>query len=355
MTTLSTGSAATTNQLVRVLVVDDSAYVRKMVTQILSRSPFIEVIATARDGREALELAVELSPDVITCDLNMPEMGGVRFVQEQMARRAIPIVIMSIANRAGEDVLAALDAGAIDFVQKPTALASERLLDVADELLEKVKAAARASVRAAIAVPKSPLTVVARPPLARTADIVVLGISTGGPQGLKTVIPRLPADCPVPVAIVLHMPVGYTEMYARKLDELSPLSVTEAQEGDEVVAGRVLLAPAGRHLTFRQNGSRVTAHLDLRPLDTPHRPAVDVLFQSAADIYGSRTLGVVMTGMGSDGREGSAWIKAKGGRILTEAETSCVVYGMPRSVVEAGLSDSSVALEDMAAAILERL
>ena len=355
MTTLSTGSATTTNQLVRVLVVDDSAYVRKMVTQMLSRSPFIEVIATARDGREALELAVELSPDVITCDLNMPEMGGVRFVQEQMARRAIPIVIMSIANRAGEDVLAALDAGAIDFVQKPTALASERLLDVADELLEKVKAAARASVRAAIALPKSPLTMVARPPRAGAADIVVLGISTGGPQGLKSVIPRLPADCPVPVAIVLHMPVGYTEMYARKLDELSPLSVTEAQEGDEVVAGRVLLAPAGRHLTFRRNGSRVTAHLDLRPLDTPHRPAVDVLFQSAADVYGSRTLGVVMTGMGSDGREGSAWIKAKGGRILTEAEASCVVYGMPRSVVEAGLSDSSVAIEEMAAAILERL
>ena len=355
MTTLSPGSATTTNQLVRVLVVDDSAYVRKMVTQILSRSPFLEVIATARDGREALELAVELSPDVITCDLNMPEMGGVRFVQEQMARRAIPIVIMSIANRAGEDVLAALDAGAIDFVQKPTALASERLLDVADELLEKVKAAARASVRPAVIVATAPLTLVARPPLAGAADIVVLGISTGGPQGLKSVIPRLPADCPVPVAIVLHMPVGYTEMYARKLDELSPLSVTEAQEGDEVIAGRVLLAPAGRHLTFRRDATRVTAHLDLRPLDTPHRPAVDVLFQSAAEVYGSRTLGVVMTGMGSDGREGSAWIKAKGGRILTEAETSCVVYGMPRSVVEAGLSDSSVAIEEMAAAILERL
>jgi len=326
-----------------------------MVTQILSRSPFIEVIATARDGREALELAVELSPDVITCDLNMPEMGGVQFVQEQMARRAIPIVIMSIANRSGEDVLAALDAGAIDFVQKPTALASERLLDVADELLEKVKAAARASVRSAVIEPKAPLTAVARPPVAGAVDIVVLGISTGGPQGLKSVIPRLPVDCPVPVAIVLHMPVGYTEMYARKLDELSPLSVTEAQEGDEVIAGRVLLAPAGRHLTFRRDGTSVTAHLDLRPLDTPHRPAVDVLFQSAADVYGSRTLGVVMTGMGSDGREGSAWIKAKGGRILTEAEASCVVYGMPRSVVEAGLSDSSVAIEEMAAAILERL
>ena len=352
---MTAGTNVLTNQIVRVLVVDDSAYVRKMVTQILSRSPFVEVVATARDGREALELASELSPDVITCDLNMPEMGGVRFVQEQMARRAIPIVIMSIANRAGEDVLAALDAGAIDFVQKPTALASERLLDVADELLEKVKAAARASVRRAVAAPVAPIASLPRRREAGAIDIVVLGISTGGPQGLKTVIPRLPADCPVPIAIVLHMPVGYTEMYARKLDELSPLHVKEAQEGDEVVAGTVLLAPAGRHLTFRREGSRVVAHLDLRPLDTLHRPAVDVLFQSAADVYGAKTLGVVMTGMGSDGREGAAWIKARGGRILTEAESSCVVYGMPRSVVEAGLSDSSVVIDEMAAAILERL
>lgn len=355
MNTITPGLNTATTPIVRVLVVDDSAYVRKMVTQMLSRSPFVEVVATAHDGLEALELAQELQPDVITCDLNMPEMGGVRFVQEQMTRRAIPIVIMSIANRAGDEVLAALDAGAIDFVQKPTALASERLLDVAEELVEKVKAAARASVRRAVASADRPLPVV-MPRLASTSvDIVVVGISTGGPQGLKAFIPRLPADFPVPVAIVLHMPVGYTEMYARKLDELSELRVVEAQEGDEIVAGRVYVAQAGRHLTFRRIDHRVVAHLDLRPLDTPHRPAVDMLFQSAADVYGARTLGVVMTGMGSDGREGAAWIKARGGRILTEAEESCVVYGMPRSVVEAGLSDSSVTLENMAAAILERL
>ena len=355
MNTIAPGPNAATTAIVRVLVVDDSAYVRKMVTQMLSRSPFVEVVATAHDGLEALELAQELQPDVITCDLNMPEMGGVRFVQEQMTRRAVPIVIMSIANRAGDEVLAALDAGAIDFVQKPTALASERLLDVADELVDKVKAAARASVRRAVAPADRPLPM-AMPRLGSTSvDVVVVGISTGGPQGLKAFIPRLPADFPVPVAIVLHMPVGYTEMYARKLDELSELRVVEAQEGDEIVAGRVYVAQAGRHLTFRRIDRRVVAHLDLRPLDTPHRPAVDMLFQSAADVYGARTLGVVMTGMGSDGREGAAWIKARGGRILTEAEESCVVYGMPRSVVEAGLSDSSVTLENMAAAILERL
>jgi two-component system chemotaxis response regulator CheB len=343
-------------ELVRVLVVDDSAYVRKVVTQMLSRSPFIEVVGIARDGAQALELVEELHPDVVTCDLNMPVLDGAGFVSAQMARRPVPIVLISIAAESGAQVLRALDAGAIDFVQKPTALASERLLDVADELVEKVKAAARASVRRAVA-PDHPPARVTMPRLgsSTSADILLIGISTGGPQALKALIPRLPADFPIPVAIVLHMPIGYTEMYARKLDELSALRVSEAQEGDEVVAGRVYVAPAGRHLTFRRVDHRVVVHLDLRPLDTPHRPAVDILFQSAADVYGARTLGVVMTGMGSDGREGAAWIKARGGRILTEAEESCVVYGMPRSVVEAGLSDSSVALENMATTILERL
>jgi two-component system chemotaxis response regulator CheB len=190
---------------------------------------------------------------------------------------------------------------------------------------------------------------------AAAVDIIVLGISTGGPQALKLLIPQLPEDLPVPLAVVLHMPIGYMEMYAQKLDELTPLSVKQAVEGDEVVPGVVLMAPPGRHLSFRRDGARVVCHLDLRPLDTPHRPAVDVLFQSAAEVFGARALGVVMTGMGADGREGAAWIKARGGVVITEAEDSCVVYGMPRSVVEAGLSDESVPLERMSEAILERL
>jgi two-component system chemotaxis response regulator CheB len=256
-------------------------------------------------------------------------------------------------------VLAALEAGAVDFLQKPTALASDRLLEISDELIEKVKAAALAPVRRIAPVPAAVGMMapsLPTPTISRgLVEIVVIGISTGGPQGLKQVIPRLPADLPVAVAIVLHMPVGYTEMYARKLDELSALSVKEAQEGDEVKAGSVLLAPAGRHLSFRRAGTLVTAHLDVRPLDTPHRPSVDVMFQSAAEVFGARALGVVMTGMGADGREGAAWIKARGGRILTEAEESCVVYGMPRSVDEAGLSDRRVPIEGMADAIVEQL
>jgi two-component system chemotaxis response regulator CheB len=340
---------------VRVLVVDDSAYVRKVVSEMLGRSPFVEVVGVARDGAEALEQAAELAPDVITCDLNMPVLDGVGFIRAQMARAPIPIVVISIAAGSGEQVLAALDAGAVDFVQKPTALATERLGEMAEELVDKVKAAARAPRRTASAAspaPPRPLPVRA----SRGAyDIVVIGISTGGPQGLKQVIPALPAACPVPIAIVMHMPVGYTEMYARKLDELSALTVREAEEGMPVRAGEVLLAPAGRHLTFRRDAAGVSAHLDVLPLDTPHRPSVDALFHSAADVYGARVLGVVMTGMGSDGREGAAWIKTRGGSILTEAEESCVVYGMPRSVVEAGLSDAAVPLARMAEAIVERL
>jgi two-component system chemotaxis response regulator CheB len=343
-------------ETLRVLVVDDSAYVRKVVSQMLGRSPSIVVVGGARDGAEALEMVEALKPDVITCDLNMPVMDGVAFVRAQMARRPVPIVIISIAAESGEQVLAALDAGAVDFVQKPTALATERLLDIADELTEKVKAAgeSRQRTRPIPPAPSTPVTMPRR--LERGAfDIVVIGISTGGPQGLKVLVPQLPADCPVPIAMVMHMPLGYTEMYARKLDEMSLLHVIEAGEGDVVEAGTVYLAPAGRHLSFRRDGGNIITHLDVRPLDTPHRPSVDALFHSAAEIYGPRVLGVVMTGMGNDGREGSAWIKARGGCILTEAEESCVVYGMPRSVVEAGLSDESVPLERIASAIMEKL
>ena len=344
------------SEIVRVLVVDDSAYVRKVVAQMLSRSPFMEVVGSARDGEEALEMAAELDPDVITCDLNMPVMDGVAFVRAQMARRPVAIVIISIAAGAGEQVLAALDAGAVDFVQKPTALATERLMDMAEELVDKVKAAARAPRRAVAArAVDTPVQPIARRGERGAVDIVVIGISTGGPQGLKLIVPQLPADCPVPIAMVMHMPVGYTEMYAQKLNEMSRLHVVEAGEGQLVEAGMVFLAPAGRHLSFTRHEGQVRTHLDVRPLDTPHRPSVDALFQSAAEVYGDRVLGVVMTGMGSDGREGAAWIKARGGYILTESEETCIVYGMPRSVVEAGLSDAVVPLDRMAQAIMERV
>ena len=349
------------DRVLKVLVVDDSAYVRKVVKQMLSRSPFLEVVGTARDGREALELVEQLEPDVVTCDLIMPELDGVGFVREQMRRRPLPIIIMSIASETGEAALTALDAGAVDFVQKPTALATEKIFEVSDELIEKVKSAAGIPMaRVRISAPaagadeqqqQAPASPVTRKEL---VDVVVIGISTGGPQALKQLIPQLPADFAAPLAMVMHMPVGYTEMYASKLNELSPLEVREAREGDVMRAGLALLAPAGKHLTFRRRaGGEVVAHLDSRPFELPHRPSVDVLFQSAAEVYRQRALGVVMTGMGSDGKQGAAWIKAQGGLVYTESEETCVVYGMPSSVVEAGLSDRSVPLDRMAQAIRE--
>ncbi len=339
----------------RVLVVDDSAYIRKVVKEMLSSSPSIEVVGTARDGDEALELVEQLRPDVVTCDLIMPGTDGVHFIQRQMSRRPLPIVIVSIAAESSERVLSGLDAGAFDFVQKPTALATEKVFDVAEELIAKVVAAAAAPVgRLRDVASTEPQDL---PP--KTQDrfsVIVIGVSTGGPQGLRTVIPGLPADFPVPVVVVLHMPVGYTEAYARRLDDVSALTVVEARDGEEVRPGVVLVAPAGRHLTFYRNGNgKVITRLDVRPLDTSHRPSVDVLFQSAAAVYGERVLGIVMTGMGDDGREGAAWIKANGGAVMTEAEETCVVYGMPRSVVEAGLSDEVVPLDRISSAILQRI
>jgi two-component system chemotaxis response regulator CheB len=337
-----------------VLVVDDSAYIRKVVKEMLSRESGIEVVGTARDGEDALDLVERLRPDVVTCDLIMPGVGGVEFIRRQMAARPVPIVIVSIAAESSERVLSGLDAGAIDFVQKPTALATEKVFDLADELVSKIVAAAQAPLRR-----QHPI---AEPgPLPETTftgryEIVVIGVSTGGPQGLKSVVPRLPADFPVPLVIVLHMPIGYTEAYAKRLDEASALTVAEAREGETLRPGLVLVAPAGRHLTLHRNGDgKTSVRLDVRPLDTQHRPSVDVLFQSAAEVYGDRVLGVVMTGMGTDGRDGAAWIKARGGGVITEAEETCVVYGMPRSVVEAGLSDEAVPLDRLTAAIMQRI
>jgi two-component system chemotaxis response regulator CheB len=292
--------------------------------------------------------------DVVTSDLIMPNLDGVGFVREQMARDPVPIVIVSVASGAGEMVLDALDAGAVDFIQKPTALASDRLLELADDLVLKVRTAAEARLPAA--------------PDRRRAGGVILTRPRGqfDMRCARHLDRRDRRRCgswscnsrraAAPLLVAAAHAGGYTDLLPGKLDELSPLHVVEASDGIEVRSGTVLIAPAGRHLTLRKSDSgTVVTHLDIRPLDTPHRPSVDVLFQSAADIYGGRGLGVVMTGMGADGREGAAWIKAKGGVILTEAEESCVVYGMPRSIVEAGLSDRSVALERMAEAIVEHL
>lgn len=345
---------------IRILVVDDSAFVRKIVRQLLERSPMMEVVGSARDGEDALVQAAELQPDVITCDLNMPKMGGVEFVRRQMAARPVPILLLTASPQDADQVLEALTAGAVEVVQKPSALATNVLLEIESELLEKVKAAAdvRPSQLTAAPTAEKAVTSPLSPnfPTTRKIDVVVLGISTGGPQALRRLIPLFPATFPVPIAFVLHMPVGYTALFAEKLNEISAMEVMEAKEGDLVLPGRALLAPAGRHLTFRrdENGA-VRAQLSVQPLGKPHRPSVDVLFQSAAEVFQERVLGVVMTGMGDDGKLGAAWIKSAGGSVITESESSCIIYGMPRTVVEAGLSDAAIPLDAMANAITLRI
>lgn len=353
-------------KIIRVLIVDDSAYIRKVVRQMLSRSPFIEVIGTAHDGKEALEKVAQLKPDVVTLDLVMPEMDGLEFVQKQMARQPLPIIVISIADQSSEKVLMALDAGAVDFIHKPTALATDKIKEMQDELVTKVKGAANISfshldlVQGSSSQSSQLKSSIGSLSVCDAThgkiDLIAIGISTGGPQALAYLIPQLPPDLPVPVVIVLHMPIGYTKMYAERLNQMSAITVKEAQDGDLITSGLVLLAQAGKHLTFRrQENGDIVAHLTSRPFDTLHRPSVDVMFCSAAEIYQDRVLGIIMTGMGEDGKEGSAWLKAKGSLVYTEDESSCVVYGMPRSVMEAGLSDRSVSLDNMAHTMLEVL
>lgn len=336
---------------IRVLVVDDSAFARKVVREILSRSEGIEVVGVARDGLDALEKIEQLSPDVITLDLVMPHLDGLGVLAAMRVERAPRVVVISTASDDSETVVAALQAGAISSVRKPTALATDRLYDMATEVVEAVRraAAARWTVLPPARNPPAPPTAPAR------IRLLVIGASTGGPQALTALVSSLPARMPVPVCIVLHMPVGYTEAFARRLHDGSEIDVAEAAEGMPLRPGLVIVAQAGLHLSIGRSSGSFVARLDTLPLDRPHRPSVDVLFRSAAKVAGNGVLGVVLTGMGDDGTAGSGAVVAAGGRVITQSAATCVVYGMPRSVVEAGFSDEAVDIGDMPAAILRRL
>jgi two-component system chemotaxis response regulator CheB len=341
----------------RVLVVDDSAFARKVLREILSADPRLEVVGIARDGLDALEKIDELKPDVVTLDLVMPELDGVGVLQALSERVDAPRVVLVTMTDA-ESVLGitALGAGAIDVVHKPTALATDRLYELGRELVEKVviaatsRAAPRSRRERAAAVPK-----VKVPARATKVRLVVIGASTGGPRALGDIIGALPADFPVPIAAVVHMPVGYTEAFAARLDDSSPLRVREATNGALLEQGMVVLGRAGMHLRIRHVSGSLITMLDPSPEDSLHRPSVDVLFESAAHELQSSVLGVVLTGMGNDGLEGARAIHRAGGRLLVEDESTCVVYGMPRSVAEDGLGAEPVPLELMARAIVDRI
>ena len=339
---------------IRVLVVDDSAFARKVLRESLATHPGIEVVGTARDGLEALEKIAELKPDVITLDLIMPNLDGLGVLHALPPSGGPRVVIVSISD--GESALGAeaLQAGAVELVHKPTALATDRLYDLSGQLIEKVLTAGGAihrtsgPARAATQLSELLRTMA-------TVKLVVVGTSTGGPQALTRLLTALPADLPCAVAVALHIPAGYTEALARRLNEQSAVSVFEAWEGAVLPPGSVAIARGGSHLHIRADGSRLTTHVSQSPGNVPFFPSVNVLFESAAKALGPAVMGVVLTGMGDDGVEGARAIRAARGRILTEAESSCVVYGMPRAVNEAQLSMGTFPIEEMASAIVSRL
>jgi two-component system, chemotaxis family, protein-glutamate methylesterase/glutaminase len=339
-------------QPVRVLVVDDSALMRKLIPQILESDKSIEVVGTAMDGNFGLKKIAELKPQVITLDLEMPGMGGLEMLKEIMHRHRIPVIVVSSHSTQGASVtLKALSLGAFDFVAKPNDV-SQRMPEIARELISKIKAAAQSrgiqiSAPADTAGPLSQKKV--RPGAnQQPTKLVAIGISTGGPQSLQYVLSQLPADFLGSIVVVQHMPEGFTEMFARRLDEGCAINVKEAQSGDLLLAGRVLICPGNRHLKVKRMPLGDIAILSDDPRVNGHRPSVDVLFKSVAEEFNSRALGVIMTGMGDDGVHGLGLIKAAGGMTIAQSEQSCVVFGMPKAAIDSGHAMRVVDLSAMA-------
>jgi two-component system chemotaxis response regulator CheB len=341
--------------VIRVLIVDDSAFVRQALVRMLSGAPDIEVVGTAVDGKDGLEKALALRPDVVTLDIKMPRMGGLEALRRIMTECPVPVLLLSsLTSEGGEITLRGLELGALDFVDKSSVRGHMNLLELAEELKEKVRALARVP-RERVHAQDGALAearAAAPAPHVKGAEVVVIGTSTGGPPALQAIIPKLPTGIASSILVVQHMPVGFTRSLADRLASRSAIPVREAQDGESVSPGVVLIAPAGRHMKVQRRGPVAKVWLDDEPRAALHRPSVDVLMASVAKTYGARSLGVVLTGMGSDGVEGLRAIRQTGGRTFAESEESCVIYGMPKAAVEAGVVDRSVPLARMADEIL---
>jgi len=340
---------------VRVLVVDDSALMRKLIPQILATDSSIQVVGTAMDGNFGLKKIEELKPQVVTLDLEMPGMGGLDMLKEIMRGHRLPVIVVSSHSTEGASVtLKALSMGAFDFVAKPSDV-SARMPEIAHELIAKIKAAAQSRgtrvspLSPAIA---SPAEKAAPDSERRPTRLVAIGISTGGPQALQYLLPQLPKDFPGTILIVQHMPEGFTEMFSRRLDEICAIKVKEAQSGDLLLAGRALVCPGSRHLKVKRMPLGDVVVLSDEPRVNGHRPSVDVLFRSVAEEFGSSSIGLLMTGMGEDGAQGLGQLRAAGGMTIAQNEESCVVYGMPKAAIERGYAVRVVALEALANTLL---
>lgn len=325
---------------VRVLVVDDSALMRKLIPQILEKDGTIKVIGTAMDGSFGLRKIEELRPHVVTLDLEMPRMNGIEMMREITRRYQLPVILFSAHSREGaRETLKALALGAFDFVTKPTNAASGNLQGIAQELALKIKAAAISRIPKMIAeIPSARLKAPAskernhRPP----TRVVAVGISTGGPNALEYMLSQIPADFGGCLLIAQHMPAGFTEMLAKRLDENSMIHVREACSGDELLAGQALICPGNRHLLVRHIPHGHIAVVSDSPRINGHRPSADVLFRSVAKEFGARAIALLMTGMGDDGAEAIRMVKDAGGLTLAQASSSCVVDSMPRSAIQRG-------------------
>ncbi len=339
---------------IRVLVVDDSALMRKVIPQMLERDSGIRVVGTAMDGEFALEKAAELKPDVITLDLEMPRMNGIEALRQISRKHQLPVIVVSAHTTEGANTtFKALAIGAFDFVTKPANGSSQQFDEIASQLTAKIRAAATARNLPAktFITPEFPAVQKVARKKAAPSRVVAIGVSTGGPNSVQYVLSRLPAEFSGSILIVQHMPEGFTEMFAKRLDATCAIDVKEAKSGDLLLAGRALICPGNRHMKIRRSalGDMVVLSDDERV--NGHRPSVDVLFRSAAEEFGARSAAVLMTGMGEDGADGMGLVKAAGGMTIAQSAESCVVYGMPRAAIERGFAIRVSPLETIPNAI----
>ncbi len=342
------------DEKLRVLVVDDTITYRKIVSSVLAEIPDVEVVGTAANGKIALEKIGQTKPDLLLMDLEMPEMGGLELLRHLKATGSPvgAIVLSALTSRDSRSTLECLALGAFDFILKPAGGSFEENLGrIRDELAPRVGAfARRREVRALLAgtsrpaAPSVPPPTAAPPPApprttAAKADVIAIGISTGGPAALAEMLPRLPANLDAALLIVQHMPPLFTKSLAEDLDRRCRLRVSEAQDGDAVRKGHILIAPGGRHMKVSREGDRVLVRVTDDPPENSCRPSADYLFRSVASVYGPRALGIIMTGMGNDGAAGCREIKARGGWLLAQDAASCVVFGMPRQPIQEGIVD----------------
>lgn len=343
-----------TTDKVRVLVVDDSALMRKLIPQMLEADQSIEVVGTAMDGNFCLKKIEELKPHVVTLDLQMPGMNGIDTLKEIMRRHPLPVIVVSSHSTEGASItFKALGLGAFDFVTKPQD-ATVHMADAARQLIAKIKAAADCKVVRPGTLARAPQRaekIAAGKSAPVPTKTVAIGISTGGPQALEFLLAQLPPDFPGTILVVQHMPSGFTDMFARRLDELCGLRVKEAQSGDVLQAGRVLICPGSRHMTVKRLPMGDVVVLNDEALVNGHRPSVDVLFHSLAQEFGRFGVAVLMTGMGDDGAQGLGAVKKAGGMTIAQSEESCVVFGMPKAAIERGYATRVVGLDVLASTL----